>query len=192
VFALLAGHRDALFPAAMFADMYPSPNAAGLRCGGRGAMTDSMIHGLSDAKGVIRARYIGLPESSGGRLQTLLGISPREFEQLIEHLYDRMGYQTELTPASKDGGRDIIASISVPGRQERVLVECKRYANTVGVDLVRQLLGVVSNEKVNKGALVCTANFSPKAREMAAGNSRIELIDGSELVTLLNEYLGWT
>ena len=26
VFAFLAGHREALFPAAMFADMYPSPN----------------------------------------------------------------------------------------------------------------------------------------------------------------------
>src|SRR3989442_16037220 len=26
VFAFLAGHREALFPAGMFADMYPSPN----------------------------------------------------------------------------------------------------------------------------------------------------------------------
>ena len=26
VFAFLAGHREALFPAPMFADMYPSPN----------------------------------------------------------------------------------------------------------------------------------------------------------------------
>ena len=26
VFAFLAGHREVLFPAGMFADMYPSPN----------------------------------------------------------------------------------------------------------------------------------------------------------------------
>jgi restriction system protein len=157
-----------------------------------GAMTDSMIHGLSDAEGVIRARYIGLPESSGGRLQALLGISSREFEQLIEHLYDRLGYHTELTPSIIDGGRDVIATLSSPGKRERVLVECKRYSNTVSVGLVRQLLGVVSDEKANKGVLVSTANFSRAAKKMAASNSLIELIAGPELVALLNGYLGWT
>lgn len=155
-------------------------------------MTDGMIHALGDAEGVIRARYIGLPESAGGRLQILHEISPREFEQLVEHLYAGKGYQTELTPPASDGGRDIIATLSGPGRQELILVECKHYKATVGVDLVRQLLGVVSNERVNKGALVSTANFSRYAQAFAADNSRIELINGTQLVVLLNEYLGWT
>ena len=155
-------------------------------------ITDGMIHALSDAEGVIRARYIGLPDSTGDRLEVLRGISPREFEQLVEHLYAEKGYQTELTRATADGGRDIIATLSGPGRQEKILVECKHYISTVGVAFARQLLGVVSDERVNKGALVTTANFSGPTIVFAAGNSRIELINGAQLVVLLNEYLGWT
>src|SRR5260370_9642427 len=50
VFAFLAGHREALFPAGMFADMYPSPN-------GRPSLPPQLLaatvvlqalHGLSD------------------------------------------------------------------------------------------------------------------------------------------------
>src|SRR5207247_1619728 len=50
VFAFLAGHREALFPAGMFADMYPSPN-------GRPSLPPQVLaaavvlqalHGLSD------------------------------------------------------------------------------------------------------------------------------------------------
>jgi hypothetical protein len=37
VFAFLAGHRDALFPARMFADMYPSRN-------GRPSMPPQVLH----------------------------------------------------------------------------------------------------------------------------------------------------
>jgi restriction system protein len=70
------------------------------------AMRDGMMHAISDVEGIIRARYIGFPQSSGDRLQVLRDISPREFEQLVEHLYDSKGYQTELTPPAGDGGRD--------------------------------------------------------------------------------------
>jgi len=54
VFAFLAGHRDALFPAGMFADMYPSPN-------GRPSMPPQVLavvvvlqalHGLPDYEAV--------------------------------------------------------------------------------------------------------------------------------------------
>jgi hypothetical protein len=47
VFAFVAGHRDALFPAGMFADMYPSPNGRpgmppqGGRGGYRGAVREA-------------------------------------------------------------------------------------------------------------------------------------------------------
>jgi hypothetical protein len=58
VFAFLAGHREALFPAEMFADMYPSPN-------GRpsvppqvlaAAVVLQALHGLSDFETVQELR----------------------------------------------------------------------------------------------------------------------------------------
>jgi restriction system protein len=155
-------------------------------------MTDNMIHAISDAEGIIRARYIGLPESSGGRLVTLREITWREFEQLVEHLYAEKGYRTELTRPTHDGGRDIIAELSGPGMQERILISCKQSRKNIGVSDVRDLDSVTTRQFANKGTLVTNSDFTRPAREEFAGNSRIELINGPELVVLLNEYLGWT
>jgi restriction system protein len=155
-------------------------------------LTDHMIHALGDAEGIIRARYIGLPESSSGRLVTLAEISWREFEQLVEHLYAEKGYETELTGATRDGGRDIIATLSGPGKQERILISCKQSRNKIGVRDVRELDSVTTRESANKGTLVTNSDFTPPARTEFAGYSRIELINGAELIVLLNENLGWT
>ncbi|WP_433318644.1 restriction endonuclease [Micromonospora chersina] len=154
-------------------------------------LSDSMIHALSDAEEIIRARYIGLPESSEERRHYLLNLSSRQFEQIVEHLYDAMGYDTELTPPQSDGGRDIIAIKRGPGQQEHIFIECKRYEAKVGVRRVRELAGVVSSSLVNKGILVTTATFTAGARAFAESDRRLELLSGAELVTLINKHLGW-
>ncbi|WP_344751121.1 restriction endonuclease [Micromonospora olivasterospora] len=150
-----------------------------------------MIHALSDAEEIIRARYIGLPDSAEERRQHLLSLSSRQFEQIVEHLFDAMGYDTELTPPQRDGGRDIIATRRDAGRQEHIFIECKRYEAKIGVRLVRELVGVVSSSLANKGILVTTSTFTAGAHAFAQRDHRIDLLPGAELVTLINEHLGW-
>lgn len=156
------------------------------------AFFDQMVWALRDAEAVIRARYIGVPESATGRVRILYDLSPREFEQIVEHLYVAMGYGTQLTPPSNDGGQDIIVASSVVGRREYLIVECKKYQRNVDVKIARELLGVVSIRDANKGVLVTTADFTRGAKELAAANHRLELINGPRLVVLLNEHLGNT
>lgn len=152
-------------------------------------MSDWQLHGLYDAMALIRAWCVGTPSQQVEKVAFLLELSPRNFEHLVERLYYSMGYETLLTPLQKDGGRDVIACKTDTGQQERVLVECKRYSDVVGVEIVRNLYGVVANEKANKGVLVSTARFTEDAYEFAEGNP-LELIDGGELVTLLNLHQG--
>jgi restriction system protein len=152
-------------------------------------LSDQRLNGLYDAAEVIRAKYIGLPGTQEEAIQFLLRLQPREFECLIERLYDTMGYDTELTRPRKDGGRDVKAKRIQPGQLERLLVETKRHSGTIGVGIVRQLNGVVGDEKANKGVLVTTSRFSAEARRFAQRNP-LELIDGQTLVLLLNEHLG--
>lgn len=154
------------------------------------ALPDGRINGLSDAVAVIRAKYIGLPGSEPEKLEHLLSFEPRDFEHIVERLYSSLGYETKLTQGSYDGGRDIRASRSEAGKSETIEVECKRYAGTVGVAIVRAVLGVVSSGKVNKGAIVTTGRFSRPAQDLASANPRLELIDGPTLVVLLNENFG--
>src|SRR6185436_18583273 len=71
-------------------------------------------------------------------------LAPRQFEEFVAELISRIGFvDIELTPQSRDGGRDIIAQRHVNGIPLTFLLECKRYAEThpVGVGLMRELLG---------------------------------------------------
>jgi restriction system protein len=152
-------------------------------------LPDPRFDGLLDAAKIIRAKFIGTPDTKSEAIQFLLNLKPRDFEILINKLYIKMGYKTVLTPPQKDGGRDIKANRDTVGNSERLLIECKRYNNTVGVEYVRSLLGVVKDEKANKGVLIATGRFSKEARLFGERNS-MELISGGQLVVLLNEYLG--
>ncbi len=153
-------------------------------------LPDGRLNGLLEAAELIRAKFIGTPESTGERIDALLDITPREFEHLVERLYAAMGYATELTPATRDGGRDVIATITAPGSRQRLYVECKQYRDPVAVEFTRALIGVVGVDRATKGVVVTTSDFTPDARKFAAKTDQIELITGEELVRLLNEHLG--
>jgi HJR/Mrr/RecB family endonuclease len=88
---------------------------------------------------------------------------------MIAFIFQSHGFEVELTPVAKDGGRDIVAVQRSLGVLTRWLVECKRYAIThkVGVELVRQLYGVLMSEQANKAILVTTSGFTAGAREFA-------------------------
>jgi len=153
-------------------------------------LPDGRFRGLGEAVELIRHKFIGMPSTSSDKVEHLMEISPRSFECIVEQLYKEMGFDTELTPEKGDGGRDIIAEKNDTGRKEKTLIECKRYKKPVGVKLVRELMGVISNEKVNKGVIVTSSSFTRGARELANENPRIELISCMKLVPLLNEFLG--
>jgi restriction system protein len=153
-------------------------------------LPDGRLAGLGEAGELIRAKFIGTPTSLQERVNTLKEISPRAFEHVIERLYDAMGYVTQITPPSRDGGRDVIATRTEPTRAEQLRIQCKRYESSVGVTCARELLGVVSSEKVSKGVLITTSRFTKPARDFGTENPRIELIHGQGLVALLNEHLG--
>ena len=81
----------------------------------------------------------------------LMELSPGEFESLITNLFQKMGLDTKLTQASRDGGVDCVAYDSRPILGGKVIIQAKRYKNTVGVSAVRDLFGTMHNEGASKG-----------------------------------------
>ncbi|GAB4054934.1 restriction endonuclease [Catellatospora paridis] len=152
-------------------------------------LPDGRWAALEDAAALIKARYLGVPQDPEENLRTLRSVSPRTLEIVVSRLYSRMGYEVELTQASKDGGRDVVATSVELGRRERLLIECKQVGKPVGVELVRQLLGVVAAEIPTRGVLITTSSFTAGAIRLGADH-RLELIDGRQLVDLLDRYLG--
>lgn len=154
-------------------------------------LPDGRLSGMFDAAEIIRAKFIGLPGTNSEKIRFLLTLDWRKFECLVERLYSSMGYETQLTPPRRDGGRDVIATKRLTGSLEHSRIECKLYREEpVGLGIVQRLLGVVSGEKVNKGVVVTTSRFTKPARKYAAENPRLELIGGDQLVLLMNEHLG--
>jgi restriction system protein len=117
----------------------------------------------------------------------LMELSPSEFESLITNLFTQMGLNTKLTQPSRDGGVDCVAFDSRPVLGGKVIIQAKRYKNTVGVSAVRDLFGTLHNEGASKGILVTTSGFGKAAYEFA-NNKPIELITGSNLLYLLKEH----
>lgn len=154
-------------------------------------LPDGRSIGVWDALEIIRARYIGVPGTNPQKLKFLLDLHWRGFECLVERLYQSMGFKTRLTAPQKDGGRDILANRKEPGGLLQLRIECKCYLEEpVGLGIVQRLLGVVSDEKVNKGVVATTSRFTKPARDFARKNPRLELLSGNQLVLLMNEHLG--
>lgn len=114
----------------------------------------------------------------------LMDLSPFDFEALVGNLFTQMGLETRLTRSSRDGGVDVVAYDTRPILGGKVVIQAKRYRNTVGVWAVRDLFGTMLNEGANKGILVTTSSYGPDAYEFS-NDKPIELIDGGGLLYLL-------
>ncbi len=119
----------------------------------------------------------------------LLDLTPSEFEALVSNLFSQMGLDTKLTRSSRDGGVDAVAFDNRPVLGGKVVIQAKRYRDTVGVSAVRDLYGTMLNEGASKGILVCTSGYGTEAFNFAK-DKPIELIDGGGLLYLLREHAG--
>ena len=127
--------------------------------------------------------------SSIDQRPNLMELTPGEFEALITNLFEKMGLETRMTQPSRDGGVDCVAYDPRPIFGGKVVIQAKRYKNTVGVSAVRDLFGTMQNEGASKGILVTTSGYGKASFEFAE-NKPLELLGGSNLLYLLEEYAG--
>ncbi|HET6356570.1 restriction endonuclease [Streptomyces sp.] len=117
----------------------------------------------------------------------LYDMDPAAFENLVADLFRTMGMQAVTTQRSNDGGVDVDALDPTPIRGGKIVVQVKRYRNTVPPTAVRDLYGTVQDAGANKGVLVTTSGFGPGSHTFANGKP-LELISGPELVDLLHRH----
>jgi len=117
-------------------------------------------------------------------IATIRNLSWQQFEHLVGEAYRRKGYSVlETGGGGADGGVDLI----LRSNGKTVLVQCKRWkTQSVGVDKVRELFGVVIAEKATGGILVSSGNFTNAAQSFAEGKP-ITLVDGRELTRLVQD-----
>jgi len=97
----------------------------------------------------------------------LYKLSSRKFEELVAEILSRKGYNVELTPATRDGGKDLYVAQKNDLGSFLYLVECKKYAPNqhVGIDVIQRLYGVVSAEDATCGIIATTSYFTKPAKD---------------------------
>lgn len=114
---------------------------------------------------IVDPRFVDTLDVMSGLDQrlNLMELTPTEFERLITNLFAAMGLDTRQTRPSWNGGVDCVAFDPHPVFGGNVVIQAKRYKNTIGVSAVRYLFGTVQNEGASKGILVTTSGYGKAA-----------------------------
>ena len=143
--------------------------------------------GMSAWKRMQRQSLISNVTESPAR-NALDGMSWQEFEMLVGEGFRIQGYKVvETGGGGADGGVDLV--LSRPGRSgaERFLVQCKQWrAFKVGVDVVRELYGVMAASGAAGGFVVTSGEFTVDAIAFASGRN-VTLVDGPKLHGLIRQ-----
>lgn len=114
-----------------------------------------------------------------------------DFEHLIREIFEKEfaagGGEVRVTQASRDGGVDAVIFDPDPIRGGKIVVQAKRYTNTVGVAAVRDLYGTMMNEGAMKGILVTTSSYGPDAYDFVK-DKPLTLLSGANLLHLLAKH----
>lgn len=155
----------------------------------------SRLHSLTPVAPIVRidrddARFISSYAVADGLHEgyNVAAMDWQDFEHLVRELFEKeftaSGGEVRVTHASRDGGVDAVAFDPDPIRGGKIVIQAKRYTNTVGVAAVRDLYGTVVNEGANKGILITTSDYGPDAYGFARGKP-LTLLSGSNLLHLL-------
>lgn len=145
------------------------------------------------------ASYQGIKETIFQEIiETILSKSPKEFENIVVMLLQKMGYGGEIkdsgtvTQYTNDKGIDGVIREDVLGFG-KVCIQAKKYAtgNPVGRDELQKFAGALMQAQSNKGVFITTSDFTKSAYEFVHtlnANIRIILISGKELANYIFEY----
>ena len=112
------------------------------------------------------------------------GMSWQEFEILVGEAFRLQGFKvTELGGPGPDGGVDLVLAKG----SEKFLVQCKQWrAFKVGVDVVRELYGVMTAQGAAGGFVVTSGRYTADAVTFSSGRN-VRLIDGEKLFAMLQQ-----
>lgn len=122
----------------------------------------------------------------------LVSIAPDAFEKFCAALWRKQGYKTYLTPATGDGGIDVVAIKNKAG----VLIQCKTSSisgQALGWDAVKEVVAGTAAYEVKypeidfKKIAVTNQRFNSAAKEQAHLNG-VDLVDCSGLEEMLKKY----
>lgn len=137
-----------------------------------------VIMGVMITARLLRKLYLARRFQKAGMLD-VDRFTGRQFEQYLQFLFEKLGFKTTLTPPQGDFGADLI--LERDGL--RTAVQAKRFAGTVGVDAIQQVVAAMPFYECNRAIVVTNSYFSKRAQDLAKAN-QVELWDRKKLTNV--------
>ncbi len=117
-------------------------------------------------------------------IDVIRAVEWKRFEDLCQKFYETSGIRSETTALGPDGGMDILLYQDDSGKPTAI-VQCAAGGDClVGVRSVRELLGVMTHERIGRAFFVTSGHFADAAKVVASSN-RITLINGEILLIMI-------
>lgn len=118
--------------------------------------------------------------------QLSLHLKGHPFAAFIAHLFEVMGYRTNISPPGADGGIDIVAYKDEFALVPPIIkIQVKSSSGSVGGPEVAYLNGVIG---ADFGILVTLGSFNNNAKSSAVSMSKMRLLDGTAVAGLVLQY----
>ncbi len=113
--------------------------------------------------------------------QFWLGLSGLQFEQEVADVFRRNGFKAEVTPASGDGGVDIIMHKD----NLKYIIQCKKYANhPVTPQELRALWGVKDDFSADRILMVTTSTLTKMGKQFLSNKPNFSFLTLNDLIYL--------
>jgi restriction system protein len=115
-------------------------------------------------------------------LEQLKSIDWFQFEKIVAMVYRKLGYEvTRRGGANPDGGIDLL--ITKDG--QTVAVQWKQWKTwNIGVRPVREFLGALTHEGIQKGIFITLRGYTGDAKKLAEEHG-IQIVTEADLVRML-------
>ncbi|MCK9688903.1 pentapeptide repeat-containing protein [Scleromatobacter humisilvae] len=138
---------------------------------------------------VVGAVDSGLIEFLRRNPKRLHDIHWRAFEEVIAEILSSFGWSVQLTQPSKDGGYDILGiHKDISGISSAWIVECKRWHESVGIEVARSLYTVKNEMRVSGAILATTSNFTQGVLDFKSSRYDFDLKNYAAIVEWLGQY----
>ena len=128
------------------------------------------------------ANYLKSVEPNNLTIADIDGMNGQEFEKTIAGLFERKGYNVEITKGSGDQGIDIIARRA----GKCIGIQAKCYTGAVGNHAIMEAVGGMKYYDCDSCMVITNSTFTKSALELARVND-VELWNRTILIDNLNE-----
>lgn len=150
-------------------------------------VTESLIGvGVAVGLGFVAVIGIGIQRSlkfkkrmKESNIKDIDQMTGRQFEEYIGTLFSSFGYAVTYTPTTGDYGADLILKKG----QEVIVVQAKRYKQSVGVKAVQEVLPAMKFYKGNIALVITNSTYTKQALLLAKHND-VRMVDREALIRL--------